>query len=98
MNALETIAAAAIARLASLGTLQTYINPDLRGEGDEQPNKSITFFVDIPDLKSANKKEFEFAVEIVNYPDEKLIFWADTNEVSEAEWAEILDSATGEGE
>ena len=79
MEPLEQILAAAINRLASLGQIGVFINPDLTGA-----EKSVSYFLDIGNIR--------FEVESIVYPENKLVFYVDGELVSEEVWAEALDN------
>lgn len=77
----ETKLSAAIVRLLSLahlGEIKTRINPDISGE-----EKSTEIFLAI--------ENFSFGVEIVNFPEEKILYWVDGQDAKEETWANVLD-------
>jgi len=77
----ETKLNAAIVRLFSiqhLGEIKVRINPDILGE-----EKSTEIFLEI--------KNFCLGVEIVNAPNEKILYWVDGQAVEEETWAEVID-------
>lgn len=77
----ETKLAAAIVRLVSLqhlGEIKTRINPDISGG-----EKSTEIFLEI--------ENFSFGAEIVNSPDEKILYWVDGQDATEETWASVLD-------
>ena len=85
MNANEIILAAAVSRLASLGEIQTRINPYVKSA-----YKSIEFYIE--GVKHDNlPSHAQIGVEIVNALAEKIVFWIDGMESDADSWGETLN-------
>lgn len=81
----ETKLTAAIARLfslAHLGEIKTRINPDI-AHFPAKSIKSTEIYLEI--------ENFSFGVEVVNAPEEKILYWVDGLEVQEETWAHVMD-------
>lgn len=80
MNLTEQLAATAIAALSAVTVPTVCINPDLR-----DGTKSISFSID-----AAYSGKID--LEIQTSPEEKLIFWIDGQETTEAKWFKALEA------